>query len=158
MGLAYPQRGRIGGDRSNARRRQSDHAWQNTAADLRRVGTRLLHRLPQRACALPRSVLEPGQLELRCKQSEVEKSIPDPGDGGAYALPRSVESAARFAYAWAFSQGARRAIENRGLMADRVGDARPSGMFQTGTRIAAAGGERPPNLYGELRLVSQRES
>ena len=35
------------------------------AADLRRVGTRVLHRLPQRAPEVRRGVLEPGQLGLR---------------------------------------------------------------------------------------------
>ena len=36
-----------------------------TAADLRRLGTRLLHRLPQRTSEVCRGVLEPGQLGLR---------------------------------------------------------------------------------------------
>ncbi len=35
------------------------------AADLRRLGTRLLHRLPQPSSKVRRSVLEPGQLEVR---------------------------------------------------------------------------------------------
>jgi len=37
------------------------------AADLRRLGTRLLHRLPQPASEVRRGVLEPGQLGLRCR-------------------------------------------------------------------------------------------
>lgn len=47
------------------RRRQPADQRRHPAADLRRLGTRLLHRLPQPASQVRRSVLEPGQLEIR---------------------------------------------------------------------------------------------
>ena len=50
---------------STIQRRHPADQRRHPAADLRRVGTRLLHRLPQRASEVRRSVLEPGQLGLR---------------------------------------------------------------------------------------------
>src|SRR3546814_63214 len=43
----------------------------HAAAHLRRVGARVLHRLPQRAGEVPRGVLEPGRLGLRRVEPEV---------------------------------------------------------------------------------------
>src|SRR5690606_1231016 len=48
--------------------RQPDDQRRHPAADLRRVGTRLLHRLPQPASEVRRVLLEPGELGLRGSQ------------------------------------------------------------------------------------------
>ena len=48
--------------------RQPADQRRHPAADLRRLGTRLLHRLPQPAPEVRRGVLEPGQLGLRSEE------------------------------------------------------------------------------------------
>ena len=48
--------------------RQPADQRRHPAADLRRLGTRLLHRLPQPASEVRRGVLEPGQLGLRSEE------------------------------------------------------------------------------------------
>ena len=51
--------------RDSVQRRHAGHLRQEGAADLRRVGARLLHRLPQSAAQVRRGVLESGQLGFR---------------------------------------------------------------------------------------------
>ena len=63
--LAGAASGRRPRARQHLERRHADHRCRPSAADLRRVGTRLLHRLPQRAPEISRGVLEPGQLGFR---------------------------------------------------------------------------------------------
>ena len=48
--------------------KKADGSLALAAADLRRLGTRLLHRLPQPASEVRRGVLEPGQLGLRSEE------------------------------------------------------------------------------------------
>jgi iron/manganese superoxide dismutase-like protein len=64
VGVANSECGWIRRGRVEARRRQPDRPWQNTPADLRCMGARILHRLPQRARKVRRGVLEYRQLEF----------------------------------------------------------------------------------------------
>ena len=65
LGLVGTASGRFAGSGQHIQRRHAvDWSGQGTA-DLRRLGARLLHRLPQRAREVRRGILEPGQLGFR---------------------------------------------------------------------------------------------
>ena len=73
------------GHRQHLQRRHADHRQRQAAADLRRVGARLLHRLPQCAPEVRRGVLEPGRTgtsprrtwpeSLNCAEKAVGRAI-----------------------------------------------------------------------------------
>lgn len=73
LGLVGQERGRFGGTDEHQQRWYADDLWQDRAADLRCVGTRLLHRLPQRSSQVRRSVLEFGQLGFRRQPVLIER-------------------------------------------------------------------------------------
>jgi len=56
----------------HARRRQSGRPRHQATANLRRLGARLLHRLPQRMRQVHQRLVEAGQLGLRRGQAELD--------------------------------------------------------------------------------------
>src|SRR5690606_38362364 len=76
-------------------RRQPDDQRRHPAADLRRLGACLLHRLPQPASEVRRGLLEPGQLGLRGEELRrlsrlTIRSEKSPAPAGLFRLRPSV--------------------------------------------------------------------
>ena len=75
LGVAGAAQGRHRGPGQHLQRRHPAHRRGHPADDLRRVGARLLHRLPQRPPEVPRALLEPGELGVRRQEHEVSRSM-----------------------------------------------------------------------------------
>jgi hypothetical protein len=65
LDLAGTAPGRLAGHREYLERGHADHRQRQAVVHGRRVGARVLHRLPQRPPEVPRELLERGQLGLR---------------------------------------------------------------------------------------------
>ena len=81
LGLVGAETRRRLGHREHEQRRKPDCRRQHAAVDLRRLGTCLLHRLPQRPAEVRRGLLEDRQLGVRRVATEVDAS---PVHNGTY--------------------------------------------------------------------------
>ena len=97
LGLARAARGQGPRPRLDVERRHADHRRRSAADDLRRLGTRVLHRLPQRAAEVRRGVLESRQLGFRRKPDGLTAALgaAQPRSPGASASAQPARSAPR---------------------------------------------------------------